>query len=201
VLKESEQFPANKVVQSFLELKIKELDFGQHHQNAYERVNELNDLINEYNSLKENSEEYISEQFSKERNKIDLAREKLILEINQISDRLISEVDLQEKECKAKMSTCDLPSLSVDLASIKSDLSKWEKDIKCLVVDYKLWKNINNLCSKYVLQLKQSKLECEEKLLGKPFERNKESSLLDFFTKQLTPYKYFQFNFFFIKIL
>jgi hypothetical protein len=186
VLKEPDLFPSNQAVQDLLELRIKELDFGPNHKKAYERVHLLKKLVTEYDTLKEHSDEYIFEHFSNQRNSIDLAREKLILEINKISDRLISEIDTQEKDCKANFLKCNLTSTGDDLASIKADLSKWEKDVNYLVVDDNMWTSINNMCNEHVEQLNRSRLEFEEKLLGKPCELKTEFYLSDIFIKQLT---------------
>jgi hypothetical protein len=184
VLKELEKFPANKVVQDLFKLRIKELDLGPNHKNATDRVIELNNLIKDCNTMREHPGDYISEHFRKQRNNIDLAREKLILDINQISERLISEMDLQEKKCKGDLS--NLSCLSNDLETIKADVSKWEQDMKYLVVNDNLWTSINTKCSENVKKLKQNRIELEEKLVGKPCELKTESHFLDVFIKQLT---------------
>jgi hypothetical protein len=168
-------------------MKIKELDFGPAHKNAYELVSEMNTFLNDDKSLKEHPDAYISEHFSKQRINVDLAREKLILKINQISEKLISEIELEEKECKANLSKYDLSSLGDDLVNIKADLSKWDQDMKYLVINDNLWTSIITKCSEYVEQLKQSRLKFEEKILGKPCELKTESKLTDIFFKQLTP--------------
>jgi hypothetical protein len=188
VLKEAEQFLANKAFQDLLKLKIKELDFGPNHKKASELVKELTFVINDYINMKEQPEEYICEHFSKQRNNIDLAREKLILEINQLSDKLILDIDSQEKECKAKILKSHLPNTGDDLASIKSDLSKWEQDVRYLVVDENLWTSIKIKCNQHVEQLNQSRLEFGEILLGKPCELKTESYFSDTFIQQLTTY-------------
>jgi hypothetical protein len=186
VLRESEQFPTNKVVQDLFHLKIKELNFGLKYKKASERMADLTTLLNDYNTLKEHPDEYITEHFSKERNNVDLAREKLIIDINQISDRLISEIDSKEKESAANLLKYNLSSFIDDSESIKVDLSKWEQNMKYLVVNYKLWKKINTKCSRYVAQLKRSRLEIEEKLIGKPCKLKTESYFVDMFINQLT---------------
>jgi hypothetical protein len=186
VLKESEQFPANKFVQDLLELRIKELDFGPNFKNASERMSELKTVIESFNSFKEHPDEYLSEHFSKQRNKVDLAREKLILKINQMSNMLILEIDLQEKECLISLPKCNLSFLNDDLASAQADLCKWEQDMKYLVVNDNLWTSINTKCSEYMEQLKQSRLEFEENFLAKSCKQKTESHFSDLFIKQLT---------------
>jgi hypothetical protein len=182
VLKKLAQFPANKAVQDLLEMKIKELNFGYNHRNASERVHELKTFIDDYTSLNE----YVFNHFSTQRNNIDLAREKLILEINQTSDRLISEVNLQEKECKAKMSKCNIFSVKEDLTSIKADLAKWEKDVKYLVVDHNLWKSISNICGRHLDALNKSRSAFEEEAFGNFKRLKSEKEISDTFIKQLT---------------
>jgi hypothetical protein len=142
--------------------------------------------ISDYISLNECPEEYIFEHFSKQRNNIDLDREKLILEINQLSDKLISEINSEEKVCKANILKFNPPLLGDDLASIKSDLSKWEQDVRYLVVNENLWTSITTKCNEHVEQLNRSILEFEKILLGKPCELKTESYLSDTFIKQLT---------------
>jgi hypothetical protein len=185
VLRESEQFPANKVVQDLFKLKFKELDFGPNHKNASDRVNELKNFINDYCSLKEHPNEFIFEHFRKQRNNIDLAREKLFLDINQISDRLISEIDLQEKKCRANLLKFSLNTFSDNLASIKADLEKWEQDMKFLEVNDNLWTSISTRCNENVNTLKKSRMVFEERLLEKSFELKTELNLSDLFIKQL----------------
>jgi hypothetical protein len=186
VLKKSEQFPANKVLQNLLELKIKELDFGPNHKKASEQINELNKLINDYKSLKEHPDEYVSVHFSKLRNNVDLAREKLILEMNQISDRLLLEIESQENECKANLSNCDPSFLSDDTESIKADLSQWEEHMKYLVVNDDLWKSISTNCSRYKETLNTSRSAIEEKAFGKFKKLKTENDISDSFIEQLT---------------
>jgi hypothetical protein len=185
VLKEAEQFPANKIVQDLFELKIKELDFGLSHKNASERLNELSGFLNDYNSIKEHPEAYFSEHFNKQRNKVDLVREKLFLEINKISEKLILKIDLEEELCKASLSKFNLSSLGDDLVSTKADLSKWEQDMKYLVVNDNLWTSISTKCSEYMKQLKRSRLDLEVMFLGKPSELKTESYLFDTFIYDL----------------
>jgi hypothetical protein len=103
VLKDSEQFPANKVVRDLFELKINDLDLGPNHKNASERVTELKDFMNGFIKLREQPDEFVFERFSRQRNKVDLAREKLILEINNFSDLLISKIDSQEKRVQSHL--------------------------------------------------------------------------------------------------
>jgi hypothetical protein len=184
-LKESELFPANIAVRELLEMKIKELNFGFNHKNASDRVHELDTFMNDYKSLNEHPEEYVFEHFSKQRRSIDLARENLILEINQTSDRWISEVNVQEKECKAKMVKCNIFSISDDLTSIKADLSKWELDVKYLVVNQNLWISISNKCSKYLETLNKSRSAIEEKAFGNFKKLKSEKDISDTFIKQL----------------
>jgi hypothetical protein len=195
VLRESQQFPANEVVQDLLKLRIKELDFGPNHKNAADRVNELNNLINDCNSMEDHPDDYISEHFRKQRNNIDLAREKLMLDINQISDRLISEMDLQEKECKANLLKFSLNTFNDNFASIKADLSKWEQDLKYLMVNESLWTSINTKCSEHVETLKQNRMGFQEKLLGKPCELKTDSHFSEIFIKQLTTQVFFLLNY------
>jgi hypothetical protein len=187
VLQESEQFPANKVVQNLLALKIKELDFGPNYKKATERVNELNTFLNDYDNLKKDPEVYISAHFSKQRNNIDLAREKLILEINNTSDRLISEIDSQEKECKANLSKSNMSSLSSDDSeSIKADLRKWEQDMKYLVVNDNLWTSISTNCSGHLEALNKKRSAIEEKAFGNLKRLKSEKDISETFIQQLT---------------
>jgi hypothetical protein len=185
-LKELDVFPANKAVQDLLELRIKELNFGPNHKNATERVQELIAFLNNYNSLNEHPDEHVFGHFSEQRRSIDLAREKLILEINQLSDRLISEIDSQEKECKAKMSKRNIFSISDDLTSIKADLSKWEQDVRYLVVDENLWTSISKNCSKHLEVLNKSRSAIEDEAFGKFKKLKSEKDISDTFIKQLT---------------
>jgi hypothetical protein len=186
VLNESENCPPNKVIQDLFKLRIKELDFGPNHKKASERITELNNFLNDYDNLKKDPNEYISAHYSKKRNNIDLAREKLIFKINQISESLISETNLQEKECKANLSKCNLSSFSNDLTNIKAEISKWEQEVKYLVVNDHLWTSITTNCSMHLEQLKRSRMEFEEKLLGSSCELKTESDLSNVFIKQLT---------------
>jgi hypothetical protein len=190
VLKKFEQFPANRIFKDFLDTKIKELDFGPHHKKASEQVNELKNLINDFNGLKENSDEYISAHFSKQRNTIDQGRENLIREINQISNRLISEIDLQEQECKASLpKLLNLSTFGDVLTTVKADLNKYEQHLKYLVVNDDLWKIIGTNCSGYMKALNNGRLVIEEKTFGNYKKLKSEKDISDTFIKQLTKYK------------
>jgi hypothetical protein len=76
------------------------LDFGEEHKSAVTSLKKLKESIKNFESLKDNAEDYIYEYFAKLRSQVDLKREMMIQKINDSSDKLLSEIAALEKKCK-----------------------------------------------------------------------------------------------------
>jgi hypothetical protein len=71
------------------------------------------------------------------------------------------------------------------LARIKADLSKWEQEMKFLVVNERMWTGISSMCNVYLQKLKMSQSAIEEEAFGKLKKLESEECISDLFIKQL----------------
>jgi hypothetical protein len=71
------------------------------------------------------------------------------------SDELLKELDSYEEECKLNLpnNLNLINSFSNEISLMKTELSKWETEIKHLVIDDDLWKNIQMQSEIYLARL------------------------------------------------
>jgi hypothetical protein len=99
---------------------------------------------------------------------VDLTREELIHKlVVKCSDELIQELNEYEKECELNLPNYfDLMnSFENDLAIMKTNLTKWETEIKHLVVDDNLWKSIQKQSELNLARLKVKYKEVENRMI------------------------------------
>ena len=109
-----------KMIQNFYELDpIRKI--------IIKSFNELNDSVNEYNSL--DSDVYIYDYFAEIRNKVDLHREELIEEITERSEKIILQLNMKEQKCKSNAAKIAKIDKNYDkLASWKREIRKADKN-------------------------------------------------------------------------
>jgi hypothetical protein len=87
---------ANEILKLNLHLKDKAKE-------AYDLIDEFDEILNDLISLSKDPENFIYEYISFTRNKIDLKRERLVLKINNISDELLHQLKVFEEKCKLNL--------------------------------------------------------------------------------------------------
>jgi hypothetical protein len=168
----TEPYPCNNTIQRLLDRHVHELDFGEEYKSAVTSLKNLKESIQNYESLKDNAEDYINEHFAKLRSQVDLKREMLIQKINDSSDKLLSEIAALEIKCKENWikSGCNLFKAE-HIARIKSDMCEREKSLEKLVVNEKEWKKINNRCRNNTDKLEKDLKVLEDDLLSGDLKR------------------------------
>jgi hypothetical protein len=191
-LGETAHFLTNKVVECFLAGNISKLDFGENYTQASNLLKELVNAQDVYNRVKNKPEDLIVEKFQEMRNKVDLIREEIIQKVKNCSEKIHSDINAYEEECKR-----NLPNLNsmlqanelFDLSWIKADLSDWQMKMKQLYYDKELYTKINEKSAGYLMSLKNIAQELKiEILLGqeKKFEfETKYSNIFDTFYKHI----------------
>ncbi len=164
----NEHFPVNKMAQDLLENKFNELNFGNDFKAAQEKFKQLQELADEYQVLRKNSDGFVAEFFGSLRNRVHLVREDLISKIHECSGKLIAQLDSYERDCENKMTGLDLSDEG--FAQIKTDLSRWERELGYLKTDRSLWCSIKNESVEHVKSLKKMRSNLESQLVGRKLE-------------------------------
>lgn len=141
-LGKNESFPENKLVEQFLNSGIDKLGFGESFVEAKRIVNELKNVITEYENTLNNPSNVISIYFKSVKNKIDLKREELIEKINESCEMMIKHVENREKFYIEKIKKKEENPFEKDLLVIKNDLKEWDEKLKSSVIDQEMWNNI-----------------------------------------------------------
>lgn len=112
----------------------------------------------------------ISEKISEIKNKIDLKREALKLEIDNKALEIIKELDDYEQECRdnmQKMVKSKMLKSKAVLESMQTEVAKWNEELISFEMNQKKWEIIKS----------QSKVKCDE--LVDSMKKLKESLLLE----------------------
>jgi small-conductance mechanosensitive channel len=169
------------MIQSLLQAQIRSLDLGEIHSKAIIMLKKLKNTINILEETLKKPEDTIYDYFQTLRNSVDLERENILLKIHECSDKLLSDIDLLEKECKANLLKLgeQISEEQNDLIEIKDALNKWESKVNCLKVDESLWSSIKKKAEYKLNYLNsRSKFFKTEFLLG---EKRKQEIQVEFF--------------------
>jgi hypothetical protein len=180
----NKHFPLNKIAQGMIDNRIKDLNLGENHRKAAESLKELSKFLDRFEHMKASGQKSINEFFQKQRSKVNLTREELIRKlIVRCCEELLGEIDDYENECTLNLAHLN-ELYDSDLASIKSNLVTWQTEIKHLVMNEKLWRNINEHCERYLEILKEKHRSFENSMfLGKSNKAQIESSFSDVFDR------------------
>ena len=143
----------NIIIGELIKNQIYDIDFGPHFKAAQDECEKLREFAENYDQLIGDSNYAINEYYSKMRAKVDLKREVLKNQVNEISMQFIKELDEQEEMCKQKFrdnkqahvtesnqlelmqayfpvidkSKAKLAELSAELKKLKVDEEKWKR--------------------------------------------------------------------------
>jgi hypothetical protein len=190
-LSESNHFLPNKAIESIIGAEIAKLNLGDDYDEACYVLENLDELKNTFDQIRNNPEEFLYEKFRAMRHKVDLVRERLIQKINDYSDKIIADIDSYENECKLNLPEfkSNIQSDKFDLANFKDDLTKWHSKMNKLYSDEDLCSEINSAGDGYLSSVEAALKEAENHLLtGQTKRREFETkylNILDVFCKQL----------------
>jgi hypothetical protein len=162
-LGESERFLANKGFERLLATEISKLELGEDYREAAKLLDELNNLKSVYDEMGSNTEDLVGEKFLAMRRKVDLIRDEIIQKVHDCSEKIISDINAYEEECKLNLSNVEskirLSEGVFDLSGIKADLSHWRTRMKKLYDDDELCNEIRKKSEEYTSSLKKSTKE------------------------------------------
>ena len=114
-------FVPNKTLESLIEINIDQLDLGKEYNSVLEKLNDFEELLEQFNKAKNDPETRIHSVLSDLRNKVDLKREELKQDIDKKALEIIEKINEYEKECKE----------SIKLHSnLDSKICEWENELK-----------------------------------------------------------------------
>ena len=128
------RFPANKIVQNQLEMKVNKINQNFSQFNDYQKIIEdLNKKLKETESIRQDPEYFIDEYFGELIRQVDLRRETLIEDIHQYSSGLIQKIEKLKHESVANSKKATKVTESID--SIKAKLTQLNSMFDCLEMD------------------------------------------------------------------
>ena len=199
----SKIFVSNKLAEELLKMKLEKLSFGRKHEKSKEECEELKSFLREIQDLINDPKNYIHECVSELKRDIDLRREEIKLEIDEISDEMIDRLELFEKECYEHLSNENIQNriqkFKQDIHDIEARLAEWTKELNMLVIDVDKWDKIQSTASFLYEQLDSSLDSFKDDLVLQKFWKLEPN--FDFqeeFTKELNLYERF-LTFFIIK--
>jgi hypothetical protein len=194
-LNNAQNFLANKVVDGFLAGEISRLNFGKKHENTTQLLIELNTSLYHFDKLRSNPGDLIFEKFQAMRNKVDLIREKILQNVNECSEKIISDIDSYEEECKQQLFELESKLVSnskFDLSKLRDELKEWDTNMNKLYFDETLCSEINLNCQAYSKSLEKTLNELKNEIfLGEEKKFEFETKYINIFE---TFYKHIGFN-------
>jgi hypothetical protein len=191
-LTETDHFPRNKAIEGLIQAEINKLDLGEDYEEACRLVDDLNAQKAIYEKMRSKPEEFVFEKFQEMRRKADLIREDIIQKAQECSEKIISDINEYENECKLRLASLDSKPQSnepVGYSQIKDDLQNWKVKSKRLFCDEEFCNEVYEKLDEYSLKLSNGVKELKnELLLGKQkrFEfENKYLNILDVFYNSL----------------
>lgn len=157
-----------------MELEVDKLNFGETFEYGKTMLKELEETIEEFESVNNNPFNFVNNYFSKLKNQCDLKREKLKARIDHHYDKLLTEIDKHKADCEIAAKNFEYNPRKLEVG--KESLNKWIKQydtmkldnekmdiiiLKSKLLKSKLSKELNN--SKQMLLLNKAiKLETGE---------------------------------------
>ncbi len=138
-------FPLNNKIDDLVKkCQVHAVPIKDIHKTANESYNKLTNLIEEFTSINDESEQFIYNYFSELERKVDLKRDILIDEIHKISDKLHGEISIQKKEIQSKAESRKKKQ-DIDrklLKDYQQQLDSYNKELKEYSIDLNKWKDV-----------------------------------------------------------
>ena len=152
---ESGQFPLNEPLNEIIEANIEALNFGKNHKEAREACKKLNETLDEQVNLLVNDPESVAyDEIGDLKRRVNLKREKLLLQINQEADKLI--VMLEACNVKTEKSNAELSKLKEVKQAAKNELEAWTNLLNMVDQFHEnRWAEIKHESEKIIEKLKE----------------------------------------------
>jgi hypothetical protein len=165
----NKRFPVNKSVEKMLQLKFGQIYLGEVFENANKEILNLESSLKKISDMVQDPKNFIFEQVSGLRRKVDIRREKIKEKIDNICNKMIQTLDDFQKDCYDNIPDKTLQESNRDLINeVQSKLDEWnannkhllllskdakrkEIELKSIELDIKLHEQIKELESKLLM--------------------------------------------------
>jgi hypothetical protein len=141
-----------------------------------EKTKEANELVDEFDvilsdllSLGKDPENFIYEYISLTRNKVDLERERFILRINEISDKLLNQLKELENECNLNLkdhkNTLMKNFNDINFEQLKQLSTNWKEEFRKPYLDDQRFDNLIDEIKKLLRENRHKNIELKSSLL------------------------------------
>lgn len=160
---ENKKFVTNKAVEQLTNSKF---NFGDVYEKAEKECKKLNKTIEKLNHLKTDPKNFVFEYISKLKNQVDLRKEKLKEEIEELSDQMIKKLEDFEKECYENLVKQKLAEKNdALLKKAQKNIGQWYEDSKLMSLTESQRKEIICNAKKIDIELQNVKQNLEKNLL------------------------------------
>lgn len=182
ILSENENFIMNKSISALLASEINNLNFGDAYIMTQLSIMKLKMKIETYENIKI-GEDFLYDYFSNIKNSINLEYDEIVVELQKFRDSLLDEVDEYKSKCYSSIVDLDFNSIKETtkiLEKMKAEIKEWEFKLKRLIIDNKLWKNIQIQADKHILEVDDFINELESiQLFDKNYKKTFENKFLN----------------------
>lgn len=166
-------FIRNRALDSLLAKKIDKIDLGDEYNSARDECSRFSDLFEQFDRMRNDPEARIHEVASELRNKVDLRREELKLEIDKEAMLMIENIDKFEKECKSSIKS-DY-NLARSFEVWRSYLKEWEESLSTFERNVDSWAKVLNESRAAIKELQSDFIRFNGDLLLNQLEELKPS--------------------------
>ncbi len=145
---EQECFPTNKIAEKFINMNLQNLEFGENYNRPKSCCKSLEVLINQFEDVNKDPENFIFDYVSKIKFQIEIKREELKEKIDRISNDLIKRIETFEIECYENLKSSTMKNkisdFNQEVDKVKEKLANWNHELEILIIDEKNWENIRS---------------------------------------------------------
>jgi hypothetical protein len=194
----NKKFATNQTVENLLKHEFNHLKFGPLYDNAKKECTQVNETLKRLQDLIKDPKNHIYEYLSELKLSVELRREKIKVEIDMISDEMISKLEAFEKECyenlKDEKITQFIKPTEEQIKKGESLVEEWNKTLERLVIDEHKWTEIKLNAANLDIQLSNVIEKFENDLImQKKWSHAKSDNIESEFVKELQLYeKYFR---------
>ena len=135
-IKSSKKFATNKIAENLMKMQVANLNLGDTYEQAERECKRLEATLDNLTNLKNDPVNFIFEYISKLKNKVDLRREEIKLDVDRQSDDMIRRLEAFEQECYEKTKQSKLVAQGDELLKkARASLDEWSGGAKLMVSD------------------------------------------------------------------
>lgn len=128
-----EDFPADRRIVRLMELEVDKLNFGETFEYGKTLLKELEETIEEFESINNNPSNYVNNYFTKLKNQCEVRREKLKSKIDHHYDKLLHDVEKHKTDCDSAAKHFEYNPRKLEVG--KDSLNKWIKSYDTMKLD------------------------------------------------------------------